>query len=179
EVSDRFGQSWALDDLGVVQRLTGDYPAAESSHMQALAQFRDLGDRLGQAEALNNLGELLSQTRTTRRARDSHSQALAIAQEIGAPLEEARALEGIGRCHLHDGNPGEGGAHLRQALTIYQRIGASDARRVKETLRDHRMTPQHNPHSLPGCEEHQLRAHLPAAMVTIATAHDSSMTLAR
>jgi hypothetical protein len=44
EVSDRLGQAYALNDLGVVQRLTGD-DATAASHTRALKQFRDLGDR--------------------------------------------------------------------------------------------------------------------------------------
>ena len=36
-------------DLGGVQQLTGDYPAAAASLNQALALFRDLDDRPGQA----------------------------------------------------------------------------------------------------------------------------------
>jgi len=52
---------------------------------------------------------------------------------------EAHALEGIGRCHLQDGNPGEGTAKLLQALAIYQRIGTPDARRVQQTLQNHKL----------------------------------------
>ena len=36
-------------DLGAVQRLTGDYPAAAATLRQALALCRDLGDRYMQA----------------------------------------------------------------------------------------------------------------------------------
>ena len=42
---DRHGQAWALNQLGVAQELTGDYPAATASLTQALELFRDLGDR--------------------------------------------------------------------------------------------------------------------------------------
>ena len=134
-----YGQSKLanLNDLGVVQRLTGDYTAAAASHQQALALHRDLGSRLGEVETLNSLGELASQTSATQRARTHHTQALTIAREIGLPLEEARALEGIGHAHLQDGDPGQATVYLRQALAIYQRIGAPAARRVKETLQRH------------------------------------------
>ena len=47
-------QASALNDLGAVQRLTGDYPAAAASRLQALSLFRDLGDRHGQAYATHN-----------------------------------------------------------------------------------------------------------------------------
>jgi tetratricopeptide (TPR) repeat protein len=130
QIGNQLGMAWALNDLGVVQQLTGDYPAAAASHQQALALFGDLGNRLGQAEALNNLGELSSRTSATGQAREHHNGALEIARDISAPLEEARALEGTGRTHLQDGNPGQAAAYLRSALTIYQHIGAPAARRV-------------------------------------------------
>jgi tetratricopeptide (TPR) repeat protein/transcriptional regulator with XRE-family HTH domain len=131
------GEAHGLNCLGVVQQETGDYPAAAASHQQALALFGDLGHRLGQADTLNRLGELATRTANTGQARELHAQAQAIARDIGAPLEEARALEGIGRSHLQDSNPDQAATHLQQALAIYQRIGSPDARRVRETLRQH------------------------------------------
>jgi tetratricopeptide (TPR) repeat protein len=140
DLGDRPYQAWAHNDLGIVQQLTGDYPAAAASHQQALALFRDLGSRLGQAEALNRLGELSLRTSATGQARGQHAQALAIARDLGVPFEEAHALEGIGNSHLKDGNPSQAATHLRQALAIYQRIGAPAARRVQQTLQEHRLT---------------------------------------
>ena len=134
------GQAHAFNDLGLVQQETGDYPAAAASHQQALALHRDLGNLLGQAEALNRLGELATRTADTPQARSHHCQALAIARDLGAAPEEARALEGLGQSLLQDGDPGQAAAHLLQALTVYQRIGAPAARRVRETIDNHRLT---------------------------------------
>jgi hypothetical protein len=49
------GQTFAVANLAIVQRLTGDYAAAASGQ-QALAMFRQLGNEYGQALALANLG---------------------------------------------------------------------------------------------------------------------------
>jgi len=140
DLGDLLGQARALNDLGLVQQGTGDNPAAAASHQQALALFGDLRNRLGQAEALNRLGELATRAADTGQARERHTQALAIARDLGAAPEEARALEGLGQACLHDGNPGQAAAHLRQALAIYQRIGAPAARRVQQTLQNHKLT---------------------------------------
>jgi tetratricopeptide (TPR) repeat protein len=140
ELGDRLGQAYALNDLGLVQQQTGDYPAAAASHQQALELFTDLGNRLGQAEALNRLGELSLRTSATAQARDQHTRAQAIAHDIGAAPEEARALEGIGKSHLHDGNLTQAAKYLRQALAIYQRTGAPAVQRVQETLHEHGLT---------------------------------------
>ena len=118
-----------MNNLGIVQRLTGDYPAAAASLTEALGIYGDIGYREGQAEVLNNLGEVLSRSADCQQARDHHLRALAIAREISAPLEEVRALESLGHCLLRDGNPGAAAAYWQQALTIYQRIGAPDAAR--------------------------------------------------
>jgi len=139
DLGDLLGQAWTLDDLGLVQQGTGDYPAAAASHQRALDVFRDLGNRLGQAEALNRLGELATRTSATGEARERHDQALAIARDIGLAPEEARALEGLGQAYLRDANPGQAITHLREALAIYQRIGAPAARRVQQTLQNHRL----------------------------------------
>ncbi len=137
-LGDRVGQARALDELGLVQQLTGDYPAAAASAAEAIELFRDLGSLHDLAMALNSLGELSFRTSATQEACSHHSQALAIARKLGAPLEEARALEGIGRSLLHQ-DSAEAAAHLRHALEIYQNIGAPGARRVQDTLDDHRL----------------------------------------
>ena len=131
---DRPGQALALTQMGIVQELTGDYPAATASLTQALQLSRDLGDRYGHADASINLGELLFLSSAYREARGYLAQALSIARDINLPVEEARALEGIGRCHIQEGNPGQGAADLRRALEIYQRIGAPEAQRRHDLL---------------------------------------------
>jgi len=140
DLGDLLGQARALLGLGGVQQQTGDCPAAAASHHQALVLFGDLGNMLGQAEALNRLGELATRTKHTPQAREHHTRALAIARDVGAAPEEALALEGLGHSHLQDGSPGQATEYLRQALAIYQRIGAPAARRVQETLHQHRLT---------------------------------------
>ena len=60
DLGDRYKQAWTRSELAMLQQLTGDYPAAEASHEQALRLYRDLGQRREQAEVLNSLGELSS-----------------------------------------------------------------------------------------------------------------------
>ena len=133
-VGDRQGQACALNQLGIAQELTGDYPAAAASQTEALQLFRDIGDRHGQAEAAINLGELRSLSSAHDDARGYYARALSIALDINAPDQEARSLEGIGRSHIQEGSPGQGAVYLRQALAIYRRIGAPEAQRVETTL---------------------------------------------
>src|SRR6266536_4293109 len=59
---DRQGEAWTLNQLGIVQELTGDYPAAAASLTRALQLSGDLGDRRGQAWALKQLGVVQERT---------------------------------------------------------------------------------------------------------------------
>ena len=135
-LGDRLGQAWALDELGLVQQLTGDYPAAAASlgrgprvaSRPRLAARRGHGAEQPRRAGCPDLG--------AREGRRDHSEALAMASELGAPPEEARALAGIGRSLL-PGSPAEAAGHLREALAIYQRIGSPDARLVQDTLDEH------------------------------------------
>ena len=43
-------------DLGVVRRLTGDYPGAAEALEEALGIYRDIGDRGGEVEAAQRSG---------------------------------------------------------------------------------------------------------------------------
>ena len=100
DLGNRLGQANALSDLGVLRRVTGDYPAAAQVLEQALGIYRDLGNRDGEAGALNEKGTLHRVSGDLTSAEESHQQALELARAIASPWDEARALAGLGRCAL-------------------------------------------------------------------------------
>jgi tetratricopeptide (TPR) repeat protein/transcriptional regulator with XRE-family HTH domain len=120
---DRPGEAGALNRLGVVQRLTGSYPAAAASHQQALALYRDLGDRLGQADALNQLGVIHGQTSSYPAAAASHQQALALYRDLSHRPGEAGALNDLGTVHQMTGDYPAAAAGHQQALALYRDLG--------------------------------------------------------
>src|ERR1700733_9086399 len=73
---DRPGQALALTQLGIVQGLPGDFPAATASLTQAVQLSRDLGDRRGQAWALRDLGVVQRRTGDYPAATASLTQSL-------------------------------------------------------------------------------------------------------
>ena len=93
-LGDRLGQANALNRLGNVRRLTGDYPAAAQALEQALGIYRDLGDRDGEAEALNKRGTLHRVNGDLAQAEGCHQQALELARAIANSWDEAHALVG-------------------------------------------------------------------------------------
>ena len=124
----------ALEYLGSVQRLTGDFPDADRALTAALGIFRDIGDRGGEIETLDELGALRLAQGDPAKAAICHQEALRGAREINSVWDEAHALAGLGRCDLAAGHPAAAEAKLRQAHQMFQRIGAAEAPDVADEL---------------------------------------------
>jgi tetratricopeptide (TPR) repeat protein/transcriptional regulator with XRE-family HTH domain len=121
---DRLGEANALTDLGVVRRLTGEYPGAAQVLERALAIYRDLGDRLGEANALTDLGVVRRLTGEYPGAAQVLERALAIYRDLGDRLGEANALTDLGTVWWLTGEyPGAARA-LERALAIYRDLGS-------------------------------------------------------
>jgi tetratricopeptide (TPR) repeat protein/transcriptional regulator with XRE-family HTH domain len=132
DLGDRLGQANALNDLGIVWRMTGDYPAAAQAHEQALGIYREIGNRLGEANALNLLGNVLRHTADFPVAAQALEQALGIYRDTGDRLGEAQVLNRLGDVLRLTGDYPAAGQAQQQALVIYRetgdRFGEADAR---------------------------------------------------
>ena len=91
QADDRVGQASTLEQLGILEWLTGDYAAATTSLQQALGLFRDLGEQLGQASILNQLGAVQQLTGDYPAATTSQQQSLALFRDLdrGTPRSHA------------------------------------------------------------------------------------------
>jgi DNA-binding SARP family transcriptional activator/tetratricopeptide (TPR) repeat protein len=124
-LGDQPGEAGALLDLGDVQCMTSDYPAATSALEQALAIFRSVGDRLGQANARYLLGVVRQQSAADFPAATGLlEQALVIFRSIGDRRGEANALSSMGAVRRLAGDYPEATAVLEQALDIFRGIGS-------------------------------------------------------
>jgi len=121
---DRPGQAGALDELGLLQQLTGDYAAATATLAQAVALYAELGDQRGQAYALNHLGLVHQDTGEFRAATASHQQALALAREAGDRLAEAVSITDLGQVQQVTGDYSAAIASHRQALAMFQSLNS-------------------------------------------------------
>ena len=130
-LGDRLGQAGALNDLGTVGRLTGDYPAAVQALEQALAIYRDLGYQLGEANALYSFGAVLQMTGEYPSAAQALEQALAIYRDLGDRLGQANALYSLGNVRRLTNDFPAAAQVLEQALSICRdidyRLGAANA----------------------------------------------------
>jgi tetratricopeptide (TPR) repeat protein len=122
-LGDRLGQANALNDLGVVRRLTGDYPAAAGTLEQALGSYRSLGDRLGQANALSNLGGVRQHTGDYPAAAQALEEALGIYRDLGDRRGQAGALGNLGGVRQRTGDYPAAAGVLEEALGIYRDLG--------------------------------------------------------
>jgi tetratricopeptide (TPR) repeat protein len=122
-LGDRLGQAGALNDLGILRRLTGDYPAAAQAHEQALNIYRDLGDQRGQANALNDLGAVRRGTGDYPAAAQAQEQALSIYRDLGDRRGQANALSDLGVVRLITDDFPAAAQALDQALDIHRDLG--------------------------------------------------------
>jgi tetratricopeptide (TPR) repeat protein len=123
QLGERLGEANALNDLGVVRRLTSDYLDAGQAAEQALAIYRDLGDRLGQANALTDIGVVRRVTGDPPGAASDLEQALAIYRDLGDQLGQANVLHFLGVMRQVTGDPPGAASDLEQALAIYRDLG--------------------------------------------------------
>jgi tetratricopeptide (TPR) repeat protein/transcriptional regulator with XRE-family HTH domain len=119
---DRPGQAGTLDELGLLQQLTGNYAAATASLAQAAALYAKLGDLRGQAYALNHLGLVYQDTGDFQAATARHRQALALAREAGDRLAEAVSITDLGQVQQLTGDYPAAIASHKQALAMFQSL---------------------------------------------------------
>jgi class 3 adenylate cyclase/tetratricopeptide (TPR) repeat protein len=124
EAGDRPGQAGALDELGLLQQLTGDYPAASATLGEAIELFVDLGDLPGEAYARNHLGLVQQDRGDYPAATASHRQALALARDAGDPLAEAVSLVDLGLVQQQTGDYQSAIASHQQALPLFRSVGS-------------------------------------------------------
>ena len=122
-LGDRVGQANALHDLGIVRRLTGDYPGAARDLEEALGIYRDLGNRPGQASALNNLGVVRQLAGDYTSAARDLEEALGLYRDIDDRLGQASVLNNLGMVRLGTGDYPDAAQALQEALGISRDLG--------------------------------------------------------
>ncbi len=124
QAGDRSGQAGLLDELGLLQQLTSDYPAATATLAEAIELFGDLGDLPSQAHARNHLGLVQIDIADYPAAAANHRQALALARDSGDQLAEAVSLIDLGLVQWLTGDYPAALASYDQALPLTRRLGS-------------------------------------------------------
>jgi tetratricopeptide (TPR) repeat protein len=123
DAGSQLAEARALTDLGDIQFLTDEYPAAAASQARALELYRGLGDRLGEAGALTGLGVVQQATGDRSAAAASLGRALELYRGLGDRLGEARALTSLGTVQQATGDTPAARAALGRALELYRGLG--------------------------------------------------------
>jgi tetratricopeptide (TPR) repeat protein/transcriptional regulator with XRE-family HTH domain len=124
QAGDRPGEAGALDELGLLQQITGNYPAAAATLARAVALYRDLDDLPGQVYALNHLGLAQSDVADFSAAEASHREALALARSIGDRLAEGVSLTDLGQVQQWTGDYAAAVANHERALAMFRSLGS-------------------------------------------------------
>jgi tetratricopeptide (TPR) repeat protein/transcriptional regulator with XRE-family HTH domain len=120
---DRLAEAGALQNLGDIQRVTGERAAAEASLGRALELYREQGHRLGEAVALDELASLQHVSGHYAAAAAGAAQALELYRSQGDQLGEASALSDLGLVQYLTDDLTSAKASLNRALELYRGIG--------------------------------------------------------
>jgi tetratricopeptide (TPR) repeat protein/transcriptional regulator with XRE-family HTH domain len=120
---DRRAEASALTDLGDVEDLTGDYPAATASLTRAADMHRELGDRRGEAAALAELAVVQRLTGDYQAASASLGTALELYRDAADGLGEAYALTYLGVVQYLVREYPAATASLSKALGLHRAAG--------------------------------------------------------
>lgn len=115
--------AFALNSLGSVVRLQGDYARTITLWQEGLAIFRELGDRWGIAWSLIFLGHLIGEQGDYLTAKELLQESLDIHRQLGNQRGMAGALNSLGYALYLLGECHAARPLLEQGLTIRREIG--------------------------------------------------------
>ena len=112
----------ALNALGALTFMQGEYPAARASHSESLAIRRELGDRSGTAKSLTNLGIVAFLQGDYAVARATYEEALVLQRDLGVRASIANTLANLGSVELNLGNFAAARERYEEALAIMREM---------------------------------------------------------
>jgi predicted ATPase/DNA-binding SARP family transcriptional activator len=115
--------AFALNYLGAVARLRGEYEQCKAFWHESLSIYREIGDRWGVAWSLNFLGHLAGEQGEYLEARQFLQESLAIHQEMGNQRGMAGSLNSLGYTVYLLGEYEEARSLLQEALAIRREVG--------------------------------------------------------
>ncbi|MEG4419331.1 CHAT domain-containing tetratricopeptide repeat protein [Microcoleus sp. LAD1_D5] len=118
----RYGESWALGNLGSAYHSLGNYAQAIEYAQQQLAIAREIKYREGEGEALGILGDAYHSLGNYDKTIEYVQQQLAIAREIKDRYGENEALSNLGAVYHSLGNYAKAIEYTEQTLAIAREI---------------------------------------------------------
>jgi tetratricopeptide (TPR) repeat protein len=122
-LGDRLSEANTRHEIGVIHRLTGDYPRATQAQQAALDIYHQLGNRLGEANTSYEIGVIHRLTGDYPRATQAQQAALDIYHQLGNRLGEANTQHEQGAVGYLTGDYQAAVAAQQAALGIYLGLG--------------------------------------------------------
>lgn len=122
KLGDPVAEADALTDLGDIQHVTTDLPAATISLTRAIGMYRAAADPLGEANALVVLG-IVQRFADYYLARTSFTRSLALYQEIGDLRGEATVLYELGLAQPVTDGCAVAAVTLARAIELHRELG--------------------------------------------------------
>jgi len=121
--SDHLAEARARTDLGDIQRLAGNYPAAIDNLSRAIELYGSLGDHGGEANALNELAAAHYLSDNHQAAAAELNRALQLYRHLGDQLGEAHTLNHLGAMQQSMADYPAAEASQTRALKLYKELG--------------------------------------------------------
>jgi predicted ATPase/DNA-binding SARP family transcriptional activator len=123
EVGDPQGEAGALERVGLMRCLGGDYAGGRESLLESLALFRALGDKTGMSWVLSDLGMSVRIEEDYESAQAFLEEGLRYLRETGDLRGLAHALNSLGQFARLDRDFSRAEALLEESLALSRKLG--------------------------------------------------------
>jgi predicted ATPase/DNA-binding SARP family transcriptional activator len=113
----------ALNSIGVMAAMQGDFGAARGFHEEALAIFQGLMHRQGMVNSLHFLGNIATRQGDYGRAKPLYEEVLSVSREVGNRVREATSLNALGLIAMEQREWGLARSRFEESLTVSRAQG--------------------------------------------------------
>lgn len=122
QTGDHSGIAGALNNLGMLAKVRGDYAGATELLQESLALRRTHGEKNGQSPTMNNLGDVAIALGDGDTARIWNEQALALSKEMGNIRRVAHSLHNLGIAYRCGGDDLAAVTCIKSSLKLFEDV---------------------------------------------------------